>query len=343
VTLWRQWPISMVLVCWGLSPPDQASCFAADPAPAKAAAAAAPQKAELKPALPVRGGVILAAGQATVAVPMQALAPAVRAKAEAKPVPPATKRGSLMGALVRALGDGSEERERAARAMEDQNVRNLEPQLRPQFQQLLYSELAFMRRVSKPDPKAFAEVAKAARAGLQAPLREFIITRYMGRRVTPGDANPDPRTAMQNLLLPLAKEKLGPEKSQLYAQECDKRREARKHAVVMNLVAGVDERLALTTQQRTKLVESLTAHFENPWDGFYDVFGMNASGQNIPAIRDESIVPLLDEQQKGVWKQTVKQSGAYYSGVIMRGGNMQGEAAEIQEIAHIAEEGQNGK
>jgi hypothetical protein len=248
----------------------------------------------------------------------------------------------LLGAIANALGDDGDVNQRRVQAVEDQNIRNWEAQLRPQFQQLLYGELAFLRRVCKPDAKTFAEVAKAAKAGLQAPLRQFILARYMRRQATlPGANAADPRTAIQDLLLPLAKEKLSPEKVQLYLQECDKRTEARKHTVVVNLVATLDERLVLTTQQRAKLVQSLSANYENSWDQYFEVFGFN--GQNfLPSIRDESIVSLLDEQQKTVWGQTVKQSGMYLSGQIIRD-FMPGGTTELQEIARIAEEGQNDR
>ncbi len=311
MSLTRQCPGWLVLLGLGLMPADDACCIAADP----------PQAPR-----PV------AAGAAGAAVPRML---------EAKPAVRAAKRGSLLGAIVEALGDDRDANQRRMRAIEDQNIRNLEVQYRPQFRQLLYGELAFLRRACKPDGKSFAAVAKAAPAGLEAPLREYIVTHFMPRQGIPqGGANaPDPRSAMQKLLLPLVKEKLGPEKAQLYLQECDKRTEVRKHAVVVSLVAMLDERLVLTARQRAKLVKSLTANYENSWDQFVEMFGIG--GQVLPTIREESIAPLLDDQQKNVWGQATKQSGIY-GGMIVRN-FLPGDATEIQEIAHIVEEGQNDR
>ena len=101
----------------------------------------------------------------------------------------------------------------------------------------------------------------------------------------------------------------------------------------------LDERLVLTAQQRAKLVKSLSANYENSWDQFVEMFGIG--GQVLPTIRDESIVPLLDDQQKNVWGQATKQSGIY-GGMIVRN-FLPGDATEIQEIAHIVEEGQNDR
>ena len=154
MSLSRRWPSWIILLCW-LTPADATSCFAADPPPparpvdAKPGAAAAPRMAEKK-----------------------------------RPDPPAN-RGSLLGAIVEAMGGDLDGNRRRAQAAEEQTVRNMEPQFRPQFQQLLYCELAFLRRVCKPDPKSFAEVAKAAKAGLQAPLREYIVSRWVPRPGVP--------------------------------------------------------------------------------------------------------------------------------------------------------------
>ena len=130
-------------------------------------------------------------------------------EAEAKPAEPAAKQDRCSGAIVEALGDDRDANQRRMQAVEDQNIRNLEAQFRPQFRQLLYGELAFLRRACKPDAKSFAEVAKAAKAGLQVPLREYIVTHFMPRQGIPREAPnaPDPRSAMQKLLLPLVERK----------------------------------------------------------------------------------------------------------------------------------------
>jgi hypothetical protein len=270
-------------------------------------------------------------------------APAAPQKAAPQPAAaqPAAKPGSLLGAIVDALGGDQDANNRRARALADQNIRNMEVQLRPQLEKLLYVELAFLRRVSKPDAKPFAEVAKAAKADLPLPLHEYVV------RVTgPGASNAaDPRSAIQNLLMPLAEAKFGPEKARLYRQECDKRNEARKHAVVVNVVAALDERLVLTAPQRAKLVQSLSANYEHAWDQFFEAFG--TGGQVLPSIRDKSLVPLLDERQKSVWEAATKQDadGVDFSGDVedVFQNALPGGSTEIQEIARIAEEVQNGR
>ena len=56
----------------------------------------------------------------------------------------------------------------------------LDKQFQPQFQQSLYGELAFLRRVCKPEKKSFADLAKAANAGLIQPRCANMLSLFMG-------------------------------------------------------------------------------------------------------------------------------------------------------------------
>ena len=134
VTLWRQWPSLIVLLCLGLMPAGDASCFAAGCLlPARALVRRPPRK---RPSL--------------------------------SPLSRRPRTDRCLGRSSRPLAANTmNNRKRRVQPVEDQNIRNLEAQFRPQFQQLLYVELAFLRRVCKPDAKPFAEVAKAAKADLQ--------------------------------------------------------------------------------------------------------------------------------------------------------------------------------
>jgi hypothetical protein len=266
------------------------------------------------------------------AVVRQAAGVMMQRAAAVKAVP--AKKGTLTDALVNALtGDQDAEKRRAA--VQDQQFRAMEAQYRPQFQQLLYTELAFLRRACKPDQKQFVEIAKTSKAGLRAPLREYVTAVSTGR-MGPGMQSNDPSATVQKLLVPLAESKLGAEKARLYRQECDKRADSRKHAVVSSLVAALDERLVLTAAQRDKLVASLTPKYDNSWDSYCEMFAYN--GQYLPAIPEQSIVPLLDDKQKQVWKEVSKLSGQVFFGSVVFRGAQFGEATEIQEIAQLVAE-----
>jgi hypothetical protein len=300
--------------------------LAADPPQPEAHAAPASNKLAPTPAKPVRARPVGVAAARVLAVPAQ----------------PAAKQGNLVDAIVNAFGGNEGANQRRAQAVQDQNLRNLEAAYRPQFQQLLYSELAFLRRACKPDAKPFVDVARAAKADLRVPLREYVTAMNAPRIIMNGRVQPvqphsgtdDPRQAIENLLTPLAEAKLGAEKARLYRRECEKRAEVRKKAAVMNLVAGLDERLVLSAQQRAKLVESFSKNYDDAWEQFFEVYG--GFNNFFPSIPDASIVPLLDEKQKSVWQETSHVSGRVF-GMVFRG-NQFGEAGELLDIAHMVED-----
>jgi hypothetical protein len=271
-------------------------------------------------------------------------APVVRKAAPARPQPVKAER-SLLDALSSALqgADDRNNRNRQALRADDPEIRALETQLRPQFQQFLYVELAFLRRVCKVDAKAFVEVAKGAKPGLRATVRQYAVAQaaLMRQRNDERSETVDPHTLVQRLLTPLVEAKLGAEQAQHYRQECEKRAEGRKRAVVLNLVATLDDRLVLTAEQRAKLVESLSSDYQSGWEQFSRIFAANA--QYLPSIRDDVIVPLLNERQKGVWRQATKVSPNTFWGFQFGRGGMAGGAGGIPEIARIVEEAQDDR
>jgi hypothetical protein len=300
---------------------------------------------------PLSAGLMAAAGAASLAAddPFAPREGPVVRKAAPEGRPPAKKGRSLLQALADAMA-GNDDRKALIveqRALDDANLRNLEAQVRPQLQQLLYVELALLRRVCNVDGKPFVEVAKGTKAGFRAVVREYAVsqnTRMRGRIVIRGGIEQlpdtiDPRTQVQRLLASLVESKLGPQQAQRYRQECDKRAESRKHAVVLNLVAALDEHLVLTAEQRAGLVQSLSSSYRSDWGQYLRVLAHNM--QYLPFIRDESIVPLLNERQKSVWRQVPKLSPGIFWGVHFARVGPGGEAAEIQEIGRIVEEAQD--
>jgi hypothetical protein len=316
----------------GLVPALVAAVLAADAPPGPLPpAAAAPADASPRPA-PVKRKVT---ARPAPAGPYTALAPAK----------PAAPRRSLLQMLIGAVV-GDEERAAPnlrAQAIDDQNIRNLESQFLPQFQQLLYGELAFLRRVGHVEPKQFVEVAKAAGHGLRPKVREYARTQWAAMRQGRPDAakTVDPRAQVQSLLMPLVEARLSPEQAKRYRQECEQRTAHRKHAVVLNLVAAVDERLVLTEQERIRLVQSLTAAYQPVWDHWSQMLMFNV--QCMPEIPDASIVPLLNEKQQRVWRESPKQEARMFWGFQFAPNFLGGQAAEIQEIARIVTEAQDDK
>lgn len=355
----------LVLACAALAAPLVS--FAADtpqPAPAAAPAArvparpAAPADEPYAPAAAPAERPLRAIPAAPAAQPAPAAAPdarAARARAAAEgyllprariaPAAPAMIAPAQRAVRPRpdAVADERtmfEELTDLLEGFNDPNVRNMEAQFRPQFQQLLYSELAFLRRTCGIDPKQFKPLAKESGGRLRFMVREYAVA-IGSRRGGAYSSVPemtDPRTRVQRLLADVIQSKLSPEQAQRYREESDRRTASRRRTIVLNLVAALDERLVLSVDQREKLVQSLLANYQDAWDQWLQMLCYNP--QTFPAIPDSAIVPLLNEKQQSVWRQTPKQPANVFWGVQFNPGGM-GVAGELQEIATIVEEAQD--
>jgi hypothetical protein len=253
--------------------------------------------------------------------------------AQQAPAKPAVKTGTLADALIGLFGGETAADRRQAQAALEQQIRAQEAECRPVFQQTLYVELALLRRSCKPDAKVFAAVAKAAKADLHVSLHEYVVAMNSPQVQGEITSGQPARSVVQKLLITLAKAKLGPEKAQLYRQECDKRTEARKHAVLVNLVAALDERIVLTAQQRAKLVGSLSAKYDKSWEQYET---LNDFSQCLQLIPEGSLLPLLDPKQKIVWQDIAKQDGSWQVDQEVELAEP-GDATETQEIARMVE------
>ncbi len=312
VTVRRRWS---ALVCLGLTSAVASRSLAEDLAP--------------QPAAGLQGGASFFDGAAYFAPDEEdAVAPAAR-EAD-RPPAQAGKPVSLLEAVVRAIADDPSGRkhraavEKQRKAAEEQRILQGEADSREEFEQMLYVELSFLRRTCKPDPKLFVEIAKAAKAGVHVPLRQYVRAQQAQEQ---GGAPADPRLVVQKLLAPLAEAKLGREKARLYRRECDTRAAACKHAAMLNLVADADQRLVLTAAQRATLAGLLSA------------FGV------CDSIPDAAIMPLLNAKQKLVWQASSQQRGGQYENDewAVDFGPDAGEATEIQEIARLVQEVKDGR
>lgn len=327
-------------MCCALISAAAARCLAADPLPRDGAAPAVRGPAAVLRAIELdvndTSGEIPATNRdndGKVAVRgLTVIANAALLPAEAAPA--AKEAPSLLEAIGNALANdpGGKRRLAAIAAAEELQIRQAEAQWRPQFEQNLYIELALLRRACKPDAKLFAEVAKAAKAGLHVPLRQYV--RAVDFQGYQAEAN-DPRSAVQKLLVPLAERKLGPEKARLYRKECDQLAESRKHAAIMNMVVALDQRLVLTAAQRAKLVEVLSAKYTPFREAPLDYNSL---------LVDQVVVPLLNEKQKQVWQETPRQNDEENDAAdVMIDAPDLGEAAETQEIARMVQEVKDGR
>lgn len=117
-----------------------------------------------------------------------------------------------------------------------------------------------------------------------------------------------PASLIQAELLTIATEKLNPQQAARYAHEIEQRRTVHRRAIVSILVAKLDEPLALSVEQRTKLSETLFTHWQAAWE-----MNMWRARPNLfPDIYPETLQPVLDQSQRMLWYgfQKTRDSGA---------------------------------
>jgi hypothetical protein len=231
----------------------------------------------------------------------------------------------------------------ALEGINDPNIRNLEAQFLPQFQQVLYSELAFLRRACEPDAAQFRSLAQSSRRSVRDALRQYVVAQVQPQRnpiAVPAGAL-EPQTFIQQQLVALVESKLSPEQAKRYREESDQRAASRKHAVVLNLASRIDEQLVLSAEQREKLVQTLASDYQDAWSQWLELQVNNP--QFFPEILDSSVVPLLNAKQKAVWQQMPKQNFHFFGVVQFGGGAGMVNAAEFDDIRRLVEEVKDGE
>lgn len=310
ISSWTIWGV-MFWLCFSIAP-----CFAQEKAeiprgyedapPAKERAAARPAAAARVLPAPAQVQVLAPA----VAVPLPAQAAPAGADAPVWRVAPAARAApaeegqSVLELLTDALGEEI-----------DPNVRNLENRYLPLAEQLLTTELAFVKRVCQPEREQYEEIATATRGRVRPAVREYAVAlnRIQRGRARAGDhAVLQPGTVLQKEVAAVLKAKLRPDQVKQYEEECTWRTARRRRAVAMNLVVKLDEELGLTPEQRAKLIESLTNRYQENWEQWLQI--MQHNPELMPQIPNDCVLTVLNREQRDVWMRLSKSNVSFASG-----------------------------
>ena len=120
-----------------------------------------------------------------------------------------------------------------------------------------------------------------------------------------------------------------------YKAELEKRAASRKQVVIDNLVAKLDGDLVLTSEQRTRLVEALSANWKDAWGQSLQML-MNIDSF-FPNIPDQVVAPILTDNQKEVWRRIPKNSNVFW-GFSFGGGIVENDPLDDPELAEAQKE-----
>jgi hypothetical protein len=166
------------------------------------------------------------------------------------------------------------------------------------YRSLFLAELRFIRVSAGASEEQARRMARAAQGPLQAAVAEFV-KNELKKPQAPGFDSTGACRSVQDAVSAIAKAQLSPEQWGRYRDQVAKRTAHRKQVAIRGLLARLEQKLRLTTEQRDKLGESLSSHWEPSWEHAVVLIGTNS---NFPEIPDPVILPFLTESQKAAWK-----------------------------------------
>ena len=184
-----------------------------------------------------------------------------------------------------------------------EDVEEVFQSLRP----ILYSELGFIRLFC--DDLTIEQrtlIRNSAEASLKRSASKMAVDQEPDHAAVVGvllEARPDPLSAIRQEIDIAMKEVLTPEKYAQYADLAASRVAHRKRAAILAMVAQLDEGLCLTLQQREKIMDAISSHWQDKWEQWLE---WSLDFTEIPKSLDPFFRPVLDESQAAVWDQAPK-------------------------------------
>ena len=171
-----------------------------------------------------------------------------------------------------------------------------------QFRPLLTEELGFVRLVCSDLSKEQRPKIKAAgEASLKQAAKEM--GQFQNRQnqgiAIQARIQPEPRKMIREAVDKALRETLTAEQIQRFSREATARKEQRKRAAILCVVSRLDGCLSLNADQREKIIDSITSHWEDKWEQWLmiNVYG----DQYFPEMPEQYVAPILNPDQKSVW------------------------------------------
>ena len=220
-----------------------------------------------------------------------------------------------------------------AAAALDAQVAQYVPQFRPMFR----AEYYFIRNTCGLNTDQRKRLARLGETAVKAAARRFVEAQQKMMRGgwRPGTDYPDPRKLVEQELARVMSPLLSHDQESRYKAELEKRAASRKQVVIDNLVAKLDGDLVLSSEQRTRLVEALSANWKDAWGQSLEML-MNIDSF-FPNIPDQVVAPILTDNQKEVWRRIAKNSNVFW-GFSFGGGIVENDPLDDPELAEAQKE-----
>ena len=192
------------------------------------------------------------------------------------------------------------------------NLENLVQQYMNQARPLVRAELIFVRKVCDLDVEHFRRIHQDTETAFKAVMTKFAESQQQGRVRVAGKVQPKPQaldgiTLLHEAVDSVMKKDLTPAQFARYRAEVEKRDAFQKQAAVRYLVDAIDRDVYLSDEQRLKLAESLSSHFDPSWKTCLEY--LLYANRFFPAGIDPYVTPFLDASQKKIWEGAQRVAG----------------------------------
>lgn len=183
------------------------------------------------------------------------------------------------------------------------NIDNQVEQYMRQARPLVRAELMFVRKVCALDVEAFRKLYEHSELASKEAMKKFLEAqteiRARARTARPATEAPSAPAFLHERLTSAIKSDLTPEQFARYQSEVEKRGAFQKASAIAYLLEAIDQELYLSRDQRAKVTESLSAHWDPSWLSSleYRLYG----NKFFPAAIDPFVTPYLDSTQAKIW------------------------------------------
>jgi hypothetical protein len=212
----------------------------------------------------------------------------------------------------------------------DENRKAMVEQWTTQFRPILQVEYQFLRTACAPTREQRRPIARAGQEALRVAAAQFADWQLNRNRVVGGllkrPTQPDVHKIIQEALTAAGEAHLSPGQRQRYRHEVEARAAERKQGALLSLVAKLDQCLVLSAEQRDKMMESLSSHWDNAWTQELQISSLD--DPYFPVIPDQLVVPFFNGPQKEVWAGAQKVTRVSYglvAGMMMDDGPLDDE------------------
>ncbi len=209
------------------------------------------------------------------------------------------------------------------------NLGNLVQQYMQQARPLVRAELIFVRKVCELDLPQFRRIHQETEVAFKDAMTKFVEAQR-AKGVGTGQNKkfrPVPLTRWRSCVDGLAsvmRKDLTPEQFARYQAELEKRDAFQKQSGVRYLVEALDRDLYLSDDQRRRLIESLSSHWDQSWRAGLEFRLLG--NQFYPAGIDPYVTPLLESTRKRCGKGAKSRGDRGLFGLL--GGFMNNDALE---------------